>query len=281
MRERFEIELTKADYVLGLEALSSELVKRDAGRGNRIYERLVAITLLILATTYFYPESARGIFAVIIGWALLEWLLIYRWTKAAHGVSFDPAVYPAAIDINDEGIVETGPQRIRRWQWDAVRKLHIRDAALVFEFAGWDMIVLPNRLWGEPGARDRFADEVRGRLSDRGEDVVSAAPPLMSYGSDILRLGAIGAFIDMFLVVSMLFQAHGTNFAPLVRSLGLLGTMLFYLLVSAAVGYVAYRILRAGLPRLHKRSPLAAMIVAHFFIWAFAVWMLGSSFGLW
>ena len=62
--------------------------------------------------------------------------------------------------------------------------------------------------------------------------------------------------------------------------MGFAGGMLLYTMLSAALGYGAYRAVRAGLPKLHARSPLAAQILSQLLIWAFAVWFVAAYFRL-
>jgi len=281
MFARFEVELTKPEYVAGLEALSGELVKRDKDGARRIYERLALMVVLILAVGYLFPEALSGLFFVIIVWAIVEGMMARRWIGKAHGVSFDPAVGPATIEFTADLISETTDPRTRHWQWSAVRKVHVRDLALVFEFVGWDMLVLPSRLWADLDARRAFLDEVSSRLPESAADKVSTTPSPMLLTADFFRIAAIGAFVDVFLVLALLLPEYTDRFGPLVDQLGFAGGMLLYTLISAALGYAAYRGVTAGLPRLYARSPLAARIVAQLLIWAFAVWFVGSYFSWW
>jgi hypothetical protein len=281
MNQRFEVELTKSEYVIGLEALSGELVKHDKDRGRRIYERLALMVALILAIGYLFPEAVSGLFFVIVVWAVVEWLMARRWIGRAHGVSFDPSVGPAKIEFGDHGITETTALRGRTWQWPAVRRLHVRDSALVFQTAGWDMIVLPTRLWSDQAARTKFLNEVRARLSDPAEKAVSEDASPMPLTADFFRLAAIGAFVDVFLILALLLPVYTRRFGPLADNFGFAGGMLLYTLLSAGLGFAAYRGVKTGLPLLHARSPLAARIVAQLLIWAFAVWFAGAYLRWW
>jgi hypothetical protein len=280
MIARFEVELTKAEYVVGLQALTGELARRDRDGNRRIYERLALMVGLILAVGFLFPDAMTGIFFAIIAWALAEWVMARRWIGKAHGVSFDPSVGPATIEFADDGVTETAVLRTREWQWPAVRKVHVRDSALVFELIGWDMIVLPSRLWADADSRDAFLGEVRSRLPHSSADSVSSAPSPMPLTADFFRLAAIGAFVDAFLVMALLLPAYTRRYGPLADDLGFAGGMLLYTMLSAALGYAAYRAVRASLPKLHARSPLAAQILAQLLIWAFAVWFVAAYFRL-
>lgn len=276
MDERFEVELTKAEYVVGLQALTGELARNDPFARRRTYERLAATVLLILAITYLQPDAVMGIFILIVSYSLIEMLLVRRWTDSAHGVSFDPAIGPVALHFTDDGIAETSAIRTRHWSWNAVRKIHDRDSAAVFELAGWDMVVLPNRLWPDPASRERFLTAALQRLPDQSDQALSRAylPQVMT--ADLFNLATIAAFVDACLVLTLVMP-------PYIRPLADLGTaavMVLVMLVAILLGYAAYRAAQSGLPHLHARSPLAAKIVAHALIWAFAVWFAGASLEL-
>jgi hypothetical protein len=280
MRERFELTLTKPEYVVGLHALTGELVKQDTTGSRRIFERLGAIALIIFATTIFFPKAMTGLFFVIVGVMIAEWLMAHRWTKSVHGVSFDPAVYPSVIEFNDEGISDRSASRTRTWQWTAVRRLHDLDSAVVFELQGWDMIVLPERLWPTRQDRDHFVSDARTMLTAPDEAVVSRLAP-SRLTADWFTTAAIAAFVDGFFVISLLLPAYTRRYGPLADQFGFAGGMLIVVLVSAALGYCAYRAVKAWLPKLHDKSPTAATITAQVLIWWFAAWYMGAYFRWW
>ena len=281
MRHEFQVELTRPEYIVGLETLSGELVKQDKDGGRRIYERLALMVALILAVGYLFPQAVSGLFFVIIAWAIVEWAMARRWIGKAHGVSFDPSVGPATIEFTDEAITETNPLRSRTWQWAAVRGVHVRETALVFQFIGWDMLVLPRRLWPDADARTSFLNEIQPRLTVPSGEALAEAPSPMPLTADFFRLAAIGAFVDVFLILALLLPLYTRRFGPLADDLGFAGGMMLYTVLSAALGYVAYRTVKAYLPKLYARSPLAARILAQILIWAFAVWFAGAYFRWW
>ena len=277
MDERFEVELTKPEYVVGLQALTGELVTHDKFAKRRTYERLAATVLLILIITYLQPEALMGIFILIVSYSLVELSMVRRWTDSAHGVSFDPAVGPATIHFTDEGITDTSATRTRHWSWQAVRKVHDRESAAVFELVGWDMIILPNRLWPDAASRLRFLSAVLQRLPDQSDQAISRVnlPQLMTI--DLFNMAAVGAFVDACLVLIILIP---TYLRPIAGDLGRPAILVLVMLVAILLGYGAYRAAQLGLPRLHAKSPLAAKTLAHCLIWAFAVWYAGTSLGL-
>ena len=280
MHAQFEVQLSKEDYVVGLDALFGELAKLDQTRHRMIFQRLAAVVLLILATGWFFPEALPGLIFVILGYAVLEGLMGQVWLKSAHGSSCDPSVGPQIVEFTDTTISDTSALRKRQWSWDSVRRVHDREAALVFELVGWDMIVLPSRLWSSPEDRQRFVDEIRGRITRPVGEPISSTPAASPMKADLFTLAAVGAFVDVCLIVMSFLPALTRPFGSLADQLGTTGAILLALLLSALLGYLAYRVTKAGLPRLNARSPAAATFVANALIWAFAVWFGATAIGL-
>ena len=274
MDKRFEVELTKPDYIIGLQALTAELAKQDKYANRRILERLAAITILFIVITVAQPQASLGILVLIVGYFLIEWTMARRWWSSVHGASFDPSIGKQEIQVTDEAITDTSVGRSRRWTWDAVRRVHDRKSAVVIEFAGWDMVILPSRLWPDDEGRSEFIAAVKEKL---GAEAVTAMdlPAVMT--SDLFRIAAIAAFVDACLVLTL---AMPPILRPLASDLGIAWIMVIVMIVAAALGFVAYRAAEAGLDRLHSLSPVGAKIIAHCLIWAFAVWFVAMSLRL-
>ena len=280
MHAQFEVQLSKEDYVIGLDALFGELAKLDPTRKRMIFQRLASVVLLILTTGWFFPDALTGLLFVILGYAVLEGLMGQVWLKSAHGASYDPSVGPQMVEFTDTAIADSSAVRKRQWNWDAVRRVHVREAALVFELVGWDMIVLPSRLWSSAEDRQGFIDEIRGRITRPIGEPVSITPAPAPMKADLFTLGAIGAFVDVCLIVTSVLPALTGPFGGLADQLGTTGAVLFAVSLSALLGYFAYRVTKAGLPRLNARSPAAATFVANALIWAFAVWLAATALGI-
>ena len=276
MRQTFKVEITRAEYVVGLDTLFAELAKQDRTRNRMIYQRLAVVTVLLIATGWFFPEAMAGLLFIIIGFALFDGIMGRFWFKSAHGASYDPDVGTQRVEFTDAGITDSSPMRDRHWPWDAVRRVHDRQTALVFEFVGWDMLVLPYRLWNSADEREAFIEAVARNVA---QPIVSKAPP-GPVQSDLFKFAAIGAFLDVCLIVTFVLPTYRREMAALARQIGTVGAVLVAVLISAALGYVAYRIAQKWLPRLHSRSPAAATAVAHLLIWAFVVWLAVSQTGL-
>src|SRR5215218_10351112 len=91
-------------------------------------------------------------------------------------MSFDPAVGTQFLEFTDATITDSSAMRKRQWTWDAVRRVHEREAGLVFELVGWDMLVLPTRLWESAEDRQRFVDDIRGLISPPVGEPISSTP---------------------------------------------------------------------------------------------------------
>jgi len=272
MHARFEVALSKEEYVVGLGALFGELAKVDPTRGRAIFQRLATFVILLLAIGWFFPESMAGIFVLIISVAVIEAVISKFWIKSAHGASYDPGVGTQIIEFSDAAITETSTMRKREWAWDALRRVHDRQAGLVFEFVGWDMIVLPARLWDQPQERQRFLEEISGFIARPAGEPVSAAILPDPGRQDLFNIAAIGAFVDVCLIVTAFLPIVPRRFFSIASEIGSFGATMAIVLATAALGYAAYRLTKVGLPRLNARSPTAATIVAQSLIWAFAVW---------
>jgi hypothetical protein len=280
MHETFQVDLTKPEYVVGLDTLFGELAKRDGNRNRMHYQRLAAVVVLLTATNWFFPEAMAGLLFIILGFALFDGIMGRFWFKSAHGASYDPEVGVQHVEITDEGITDRSPMRERRWPWDAVRRVHDRQTALVFEFVGWDMLVLPYRLWKSDEDRRAFIHAISGRITPSAGEPISTTASPGPIQLDLYKFAAFGAFLDACLIVTFLLPPLRGEITALAQQIGRSGAILVAILISAALGYVAYRITKAWLPRLHNRSPAAATVLAHFLIWAFLVWLAVSQAGL-
>lgn len=279
MHETFEVQLTKADYIVGLEALSAELAKLDRTRNRMIYQRLAAVTVLLIATGWFFPQSMTGILFIIVGFAIFDGVMAKFWIRSAHGVSYDPRVGLQRLEFTDSGITENTPVRQRQWHWDAVRRVHDRPAAVVFELVGWDMLVLPSRLWVAEEDRQSFVDSLRERITHPVAEPISTAPSPVPARHDLFHMAAIGAFLDVCLIVMILLPAYQLAYVSMAEAIGRTGLLIATLLVSAALGYAAYKVARIGLPRLDARSPAAATAISYVLIFAFVAWLGASQLG--
>ena len=279
MDQTFDVQLSKQEYVIGLDALSSELAKLDPTRNRMMFQRLAAVVVLLLATGWFFPEAMAGLLFIIIGFAIFDGVMAKFWIKSAHGVSYDPKVGSQRLQFTDTAILESSERRERQWGWDAVRRVHDRPAALVFEFVGWDMLVLPSYLWSSAEERQSFIESVRQRITRPVGEPISVVPSPAPARQDLFHMAAIGAFVDVCLIVMIVLPIYRVEFVSVAEVVGRSGLLVITLLVSAGLGYAAYRAARVGLPLLNVRFPAAATVVSQVLIWAFVAWLGATQLG--
>ena len=265
MQRRFEYHLSKDDYVAGLSLLFEQLRRSDRPAKRRAWEQVAMVGAVLAVVGVLFPSSIAGVLVAAFLVSVLEFVLRPRWMRGARGISYDPAVADMTVALDAEGISETTQERVRRWPWSAVRQVHESDAGLVFELAGWDMVILPTHLWPDRAARAAIVQELPCTLATPDPN-----QPRTFGGAAFNELLPLAAFA---VPLELLFLA--TTFAPAlwlsqIRPSGpevFWGGLLAILIVIAAVGYALYRAVRLGLVRLGNRSPKAAAIVIQLIIW--------------
>lgn len=273
MLGQFNVALTREDYASGLAVLFRELGKRDPSRDRRIWEQLGATTLLLLVLLFVFRDASLAVVVTLFAQAFMLALLGERWVRRSHGVSYDPATAHYTVEFTEQGIAERNPHRTRQWQWAAVRQVHDSDDGLVFELDGWDMLILPNRLWPDAGQRSAFLREARERVPPRSEvsASISTTPALESRVRDQLLVGAIAVGVDVLFAIGFLIPQAGRNVSvPVVVTA---------LLIGAALGYFAYRFARYALPQLHALYPRITLIGTHVLIYAVPLYIVASYLG--
>ena len=272
MLGQFNVALTKEDYASGLAVLFGELGKRDPSRDRRIWEQLGATTLLLLILLFVFRDAGLAVVITLFAQAIVLALLGDRWVRRAHGVSYDPSTAHYTVEFTEQGIAEQNPNRARNWKWSAVRQVHDTGDVLVFELDGWDMLILPNRLWPDSGQKAAFLLQARERVPPRAEEAaLSAAPALESKVRDQLMVGAIAVGVDVLFVIAFLLpQAGGNVGVPVVVTA---------LLIGAALGYFAYRFARYALPQLYALYPRITLIGTHVLIYAVPLYIVASYLG--
>ena len=269
MVSKFDVELTKQDYVSGLSTVMVQLGLRDNGRHRRILLQIVLSTVVLIAMmTLFWNDALAVLVAFFVAAAVDNWLI--RWTgRRATGASYDPATAAFSVEFGPAGIVERAPSRVREWQWPAVRQVHDTGSVIVFELDGWDMLVLPYRQWPSESERLEFLRWSRAQL--RAPLAAESKPPETIgdlFGRDHLFVGALAAGVDVMFVALYFVPAAYADTGIWITLAGLL--------LAAAAGYAAYRIARRLLPRLYARAPQPAMWLGHLLIAALPIYILLS-----
>ncbi len=165
----YQVQLSRADYTVGLSALVNELGRLDTARTRMLFARLALGIVTLLIVAYAFPYSFPGLITA----ALIIWvgdsLVQMAFRTQIVGISFDPAAHAnTQIEFSEDAIVEQGELRTRRWTWDAVRRVHLSSGHVIVELKGWDMLVFPDRLWPTPEERSAFVAGLEARRLSGG-----------------------------------------------------------------------------------------------------------------
>ena len=282
MHTSFDYEYTKAEYLAGLETLTAQLARTQPRRKEMVlWQMLAAITLVFLLTGLLYPQAMTAVLLALVAMGVAQTLIQNHAARQTLGVSYDPSVASCQVTFGDEGLSEQCIGRRRQWSWNNVRGVYDHGSVVTVHVAGWDMIVMPKRLWDSAEEREQLLADIRERVAATLEPGAEPpSPPVTHAGFDALTLAPIAAAIDACLVVSLLLPAFTRGYGPIAERVGFAGGMAIVLGLSAALGSAAYKLTKALLPRLHARSPLAAQAAAQLLIWAFGIWFVGAYFGI-
>lgn len=277
MQAEFHYQLSREEYVAGLTPIMDELGRQDTSRTRRLLEQLALAVLILGAISFAFPDAAVGLLAAIVLFTLLTSVLAPRWLNAATGISYDPTVTDMDVKISDSVIVERTGTRERRWAWPAVRRIHEARGVVALEMAGWDVLVLPHRLWDSDDQRSAFVEQLR-TLATSALPIKTPRIAARVDVRDLLTIGAIAAAVDVLAIVTFSIPAYRGPGQPISDG-AFLGMFAGLLLLGGVLAYLAYRFARRGLDRLHDRSPGFAMALAHALIWAVPLYMVLGYFG--
>src|SRR4051812_9222242 len=101
MIKSFEYQVSRDEYVIGLRTLTEELAKVDANGRRRIWEQLGAVTAALIITGYIFPYQITGLLALMVLICLIEVALRARRARKSIGISYDPALGPVRVKIDD------------------------------------------------------------------------------------------------------------------------------------------------------------------------------------
>ena len=277
MQHRFEFELSRDEYVAGLAILTDELRKRDPWRTRVLWEQGVAIFAIILLVMALFPNGVLAVLIVAFFISILEIVMRPRWMRGTRGISYDPAVAEQVVELDSEGLSERSPARLRRWPWASVRQVHDSDYGVMFETAGWDMVMLPARLWANAADRAKFVGEMPCALAARPSGKPKDVPALTF--SAMLPIACLAAAVEVLGLLQNIFLP-ATPLAWTIRSgaLPLLVGLVLALIIAGAFCYAVFRIAKWGLIRIHNRSPRAAEFAIQAIILAIPVYFIAAYF---
>ncbi len=270
--QSYQVELTRSDYAVGLSALMGELARQDKARSRLLFARLGVAIVMINVVGFAFPGAMAGLFiACALIW-VADLLVVGLFQTQTVGVSFDPAAHASnRVEFSEEGLVEQGALRTRRWTWDSVRRVHLPPGYVVLEVTGWDMIVLPNRLWPSAADRGAFLAELEARRNV-SEIPGTGLSPREAEASVMLVEPVLIARI--FLAVEAWHYAFETQLTRLAE--GDEGATLIALGLAMLAGTIAWLGSGYGFRWLAKRSPAKAIAVA----WVLFA-LLAVQFTLW
>lgn len=270
MRAKFNVQLTKEDYVSGLSTVIVQLGLRDRGRNRRLLVQVGLWGLLCILLATLFPSAGLAVIVTFVAAALVtSWWVAWS-ARQTTGSSYDPATAAFTAEFSDVGINDRTADRVREWQWPAIRQVHDNGGVIVFELAGWDMLILPYRLWATDADRAEFVRQARTHLTT---PLPAERPATVKdlFGRDQLYIGAIAAGIDAMFAVTYIVPPAYADTGIWVTIAGLLA--------GAVVAYLAYRVALHLLPRLHARAPRAAIWLTYALTAALPIFIVVAYFG--
>jgi hypothetical protein len=270
--QRFQIELNRSDYSAGLAQLMGQLAQRDTARQKMLFVRLAAYTAILVVISYAFPVGGMAVFSAILLFWLAEFLIQAAFKTQLVGISFEPEAHGRTdVEFDDAGIVETGASRTRRWAWDALRRVHLPKGYVVLELVGWDMIILPDRLWPTAEQRSAFIAELQAR-----QPVTDSPAAVASPNEAMARLKLVEPIlIARLFLAAEVFQRIFDSLLPVGVRPG--PNSAIVALVGAAVGAgIVWWASGRAFRWLSERSPEKALAVA----WGVIV-LMAALFALW
>lgn len=278
MRHEFDYELSKDEYIAGLIILMEQLRRQDAARARVLWEQIAGVIAIILIVMVFFPEGALALLVATLLVSVLQWVMSRRWLRTGTGISYDPQVARMHIEIDDSGVVEHSANRERRWSWDGIRQVHDTGALVVLELAGWDMLVLPARLWTGEAERKAFLDSLPAQLT-RAEPLRANQELATRRGfPETVQIAALAAAVDALALGALALPWVTPRLPSGTGAAEGLAIVIGGVLLSCAFAYAALRFARSALPRLHESSPAAATVAAATLIWIVPIYLIAAYF---
>lgn len=173
---RLTYSVQREEFVAGLEAVVGSIMKTDMHRkwARRLeifpyvlIGLLVACTLFLM---YFFPYLWREISILVIVFLLAivaACLFLGTAQKAQLGGTYDPRRnHDLTVAFERDGAHCIGREHRHAWNWSSLQRFHELPGIYVLEFAGYEMLIVPRRVF--PSAREAYdwAARIRDRLPD-------------------------------------------------------------------------------------------------------------------
>ncbi len=270
-KRRYEVALSRADYAVGLSQAFAQLARRDVGRQRMLFARLAAYIAIIIFIAVAFPRGANAVFIAVLLFWVAEAAIQAAFKTQTIGISYEPEVQGHMIvELCDDGIVEEGALRTRRWTWNALRRVHLPSGYVVLEFVGWDIIVLPDRVWTTSDERSALIAELAARQATVGADrgvSVGGAEAQFKLVEPVL-IARLFVAVETFQLIFDSALHLGRRAAPSTPLIALATA-----LIGTAIVWVASGRAFKG---LEARSPTLALRVA----WGVTI-LLAAAFALW
>jgi hypothetical protein len=237
-----------------------------------LFARLAAYVAIIMVIAVLFPQGGTAVLCAIVLFWLSEFAVQALFRTQTVGISFEPNVQGRTnVEFSNDGIVEQGASRTRRWNWDSLRRVHLPTGYVVIEFMGWDMIVLPDGLWATSEERSEFIAELEARQTAPDPTLDTEAPrkvdPQFKLVEPVL-IARLFLTVQAFQLILDNLLSFGRHPDPNSASIALAGAFLG----SAIIWWAAGRAFRW----LEARSPSQALAAA----WGVIV-LLSMVFALW
>jgi hypothetical protein len=270
--QSYQVELTRSDYAVGLSTLVGEIARQDKARARLLFARLAVAVVMVNVVGFAFPDAMAGLFLALVLIFVADLVVQGVFQTQTIGVSFDPAAHASnRLEFSEAGLVERNALRTRTWTWDSIRRVHLPPGYVVIEVAGWDMIILPDRLWPSAAERGAFLAELEARR------IVGAVP---GTGFSPREAEASAMLIEPVLIARIFLAVEAWHFAFQTQvsrpAEGDEGATLIALAVALLAGTIAWLASGFAFRWLARRSPAKAIAVA----WG-VVLLLAVQFALW
>lgn len=267
-----EYDLARQEFVTGLMAIFARLSAGDTYRPWMNVARLAGLILLFIV----WPAlgwSAYSLLAAVIVIPLGEAAVQQFIGRRAIGSTFDPAESAIRLEISEDGLHERTANRERRYLWSGVRNVFETGDVIVFDLAGTDMVVVPDR-----AITSLQRAELEQALANRGKVIAPRSQADTKAGvrlGEIRLLAKLSVSMALFgIIVSRISSANLLVPAGPVPTVGRLLFASLIGLIAAVGGWLATGALLKAVARYGESRTSAAawtMIILAIGVFVFAV----------
>jgi hypothetical protein len=172
---RLSYSLDRDEFKAALEAVVGSLCATDMHRGwvRRLhlnpYVFYPVLGLASLLIVIFEPDQWRGLamfwIAFLLSQVVVSWY-VERTQAAQLGATFDPRRHSDVTAVfESDSVSHLGAEHRQTWEWTLLKRFHELPEVYVLEFAGFEMLVVPRRVFCSGEQADSWARGIRGRLA--------------------------------------------------------------------------------------------------------------------